>query len=799
VTGGGSPRGRAGWWAATLAVPAAVIAFHWRAAMPGNAFVGADLRSFFWAVREATAAALRAGHLPGWQRGIFLGYPLLADPQAAVLDPGTLLTLPWDAPRALTLAALLHLCIGGWGMVAWLRWRGLAAPEALLGALLFALGAKQTVHLQHWTFAASMAWWPWMLAGLDAFAAGGRGRSLALTAAAAALSWLGGAPQMAYFGTLVAGAHAAALAPALWRRRPADAVLALAAAPLGLLLAAPIVLPVMELARLGPRGAGVAYEYATSWKWPDRWGLALFLLPRAYGGGWGGEEMNLWEATGYLGILPLGLVAAAPLRRRGLWVFAALGALGVWLSFGEDAWLGLHHAFYRLLPGYGSFRNPTRGLMVTLLASALLAAEGLSALRDRRTGALARASIALAAVIAIAPLCAHAPSFSLDRAAAAHGAVAAVVLALAGLAWLAAGHHGGLARGRQAAEGARSFASLRLCARTSLAVRAVGAARPLEPGRASRWRAVWALAPLALCFADLRYHFGDANLVEPAAWHAPVLAEAAALVPKAPAPRRVALLSRFAGRASDVPLRLGWENATGYGPSVIQRVRSLLEATARGRFELPHPVDADTNIPHPDPTSPLWPLFGTPLVFAEAPVAGLAPAAELRPEWEKPSHVYRAPALPRVFWVGSWTVVPDDAVGPELAAAALGERALLAPGSPVERLPLPGPPGPPVLAEAIRAVGDVTAATVVAPRAGLAVALEPWFPGWTAEVDGVAAPVLRADHAFMAVPVPRGRHAVRFTYRPTRLALGAAVGALTLAAWLAVLAWRRAGPRRQYR
>jgi len=126
VTRGASLRERAGWWAAALAVPAAVIAFHWQAAMPGNAFVGPDLRSFFWAVREATAAALRAGHLPGWQRGIFLGYPLLADPQAADLDPGTLLTLPWDAPRALTLAALLRLCIGGWGMLAWLRWRGLA-------------------------------------------------------------------------------------------------------------------------------------------------------------------------------------------------------------------------------------------------------------------------------------------------------------------------------------------------------------------------------------------------------------------------------------------------------------------------------------------------------------------------------------------------------------------------------------------------------------------------------------------------------------------------------------------------
>ena len=101
-----------------------------------------------------------------------------------------------------------------------MRVRGLSAAAGLLAAIVFALGAKQTVHLQHWNFAASCAWWPWMLAGLDAFArtgapaAGvgpperGRGRWLLLTAVAAALSWLGGAAQMAYFGTLVAGAHA---------------------------------------------------------------------------------------------------------------------------------------------------------------------------------------------------------------------------------------------------------------------------------------------------------------------------------------------------------------------------------------------------------------------------------------------------------------------------------------------------------------------------------------------------------------------------------------------------------------
>ncbi len=748
-----TPRGeRARWWAAFLALPALVLAFHARAAAPGQAFVGTDLRNFFFGVREATAAALRAGHVPGWQRGVFLGYPLLGDPQAAVLDPATWLTLPWAAPRALTLGALLHLCLGGWGMLAWLRLRGLSPVAALLGAALFALGAKQTVHLQHWNFAATCAWWPWMLCGLEGFAARGQGRFLALTAAAAAFSWLGGAAQMAYFGTAVAGAYALYLAPSLWRRRPADALLALAAAPLGLLLAAPVVLPVMELARLGPRGAGVGYAFATSWKWPDRFGFALFLAPRAYGARWYISEMNLWEATGYLGILPLGLAAAAPLRRRGLWLFLALGAVGVWLCFGEDAWLGLHRALYRFLPGYGAFRNPTRSLMVTAFAGAVLASEGLDALasgpaRGRR---LLRAALVLAAAAAIAPALTRLPGFSLDVARAHEGGRITLMLALCGLAWLAAGW-------------------------------------ALAP--APRWRPAWALAAVALCAWDLYLAFGDMNPVAPAAGERPALADLAPLVPRAPAPRRVAVIAGW-GRTANAPLRDGWEGTTGYGPSAIDRVRLLLEATREDRLPPERPIVADTNFPRPRPTSRLWPLLASPLVVAdhELPLRRLASVA---PEWA-PTWAYAAPALPRVFWTGAWSVASDAALREDaaLVAAAGGDRAVLAPETPLD-LPPPGAPQGPLAASEVKVEGGGLQATLTAPRPGLAIVLDPWFPGWKATVDGAPAPLARADYAFMAIPVPAGQHQLRLEYHPTQLGRGIAVAAATALALLAALAWRR--------
>jgi uncharacterized membrane protein YfhO len=54
------------------------------------------------------------------------------------------------------------------------------------------------------------------------------------------------------------------------------------------------------------------------------------------------------------------------------------------------------------------------------------------------------------------------------------------------------------------------------------------------------------------------------------------------------------------------------------------------------------------------------------------------------------------------------------------------------------------------------------------------VVMDPWYPGWRAEVDGQRAPLLRADYAFMAVPVPAGRHEVVLRYRPATLVPGLA-------------------------
>jgi len=81
--------------------------------------------------------------------------------------------------------------------------------------------------------------------------------------------------------------------------------------------------------------------------------------------------------------------------------------------------------------------------------------------------------------------------------------------------------------------------------------------------------------------------------------------------------------------------------------------------------------------------------------------------------------------------------------------------------------------------------------------AGLLVLADSYYPGWVASVDGAPAPIYPTNHLFRGVPVPAGRHRVRFEYRPISLWAGAAASGIS--ALLFALAIRSTGRRRSTR
>jgi hypothetical protein len=71
----------------------------------------------------------------------------------------------------------------------------------------------------------------------------------------------------------------------------------------------------------------------------------------------------------------------------------------------------------------------------------------------------------------------------------------------------------------------------------------------------------------------------------------------------------------------------------------------------------------------------------------------------------------------------------------------------------------------------------------VVTRAGAAsflVTSDLHYPGWEATVDGRAAQIFQTDYVLRGVPVPAGRHRVRFEFRPRSLAYGAGLSVASL-------------------
>lgn len=63
---------------------------------------------------------------------------------------------------------------------------------------------------------------------------------------------------------------------------------------------------------------------------------------------------------------------------------------------------------------------------------------------------------------------------------------------------------------------------------------------------------------------------------------------------------------------------------------------------------------------------------------------------------------------------------------------------------------------------------------------GTLVLADTWYPGWEATVDGERAELLRANHAFRAVKLDEGSHAIEMAYRPRCVILGRWVSLTTL-------------------
>ncbi|MCY3718499.1 MAG: hypothetical protein OXG07_02925, partial [Anaerolineaceae bacterium] len=356
-----------------------------------------DAFNYFYPWWTARNAALMAGELPLWSPEIFMGVPLLANPQAGTFYPLNWPLLPLDAPDGIRLSALLHVFLALWGTFRLAR-RRLDTLPALAAALLFGLGGFVGAHVEQINQLQGIAWLPWLLLWLLRTLQGVRS-CLLLLAAGLALQFLSGHTQTTFISAaglaLTAALQAGTAAASDRLRRVARALLPLLPVlAMALLLTAPQLLPTLELSGQSQRSGGLSPEEVLAFSL-NPLVAARALLPNHDG-------LLFGEFVAYGGVIGLGLALLTPFlprctglrRERTLWVVLAL--VGLLLAFGEfnPLW-----AVLARLPGFNLFRVPARWTLLFSIGSAMLGGIALQTLLGSVWRPRARQSAAVALIL----------------------------------------------------------------------------------------------------------------------------------------------------------------------------------------------------------------------------------------------------------------------------------------------------------------------------------------------------------------------------------------------------------------
>lgn len=511
----------------------------------------------FYPWRLEAARQINQGRIPLWNEFAFAaqgGTPLLANSQSAPLYPPNILIF---APLyragffwyAFGLSAALHLLLAVKGMYHLLRAMGRSRAACLLGAATFGLSGPVITWLALPTFLCVAAWLPWLLLCIHRAHERKSFRSALWAGFIIGMTLLAGHLQIAFYVLLTGFLYV------LWRGHfdvragkipiPRWLGAITAALTLGFLLAAPQVLPALELSRQSARAAAGSptmegYSAYVANALPLR-NLIALLVPDFFGhpnrsDGFYWNANNYAEWSYYVGVLPLCLAVMGvgcwvlgfgkgipntqhPIPNTDLGFFVILLLLSLLMAFGT--WVNL--PFFFLIPGYSQTGNPGRCLILVAFALAALAAFGMDAARSPEIDAKAKGRAALAAILVPALL-------------AAIGASAATTFARAVLP------NAPTAALLQAA----APDALRGLVLLVLAAAALAALRRAKPGPINRQALVAALA-IALTVADLGTWGRDYNPTSPPS----------AVYPVTPG---IAFLQQNAKDALIAPLNRNWSN-----------------------------------------------------------------------------------------------------------------------------------------------------------------------------------------------------------------------------------------------
>ncbi len=369
------------------AVLGVLIAANFAAILCGfQTFFLRDFGYFSYPLAQYHRECFWRGELPLWNPFNSCGMPFLAQWNTLTLYPPSLIYLLFPLPWSLNLFCLLHLFAGGMGMYFLAhRWSANRFAACMAGTLFvfsaFTLNCVMwpnniaALGLMPWVILLAQRGWQW------------GGRQLLIGALAGALQMLAGAPEMILLTWFtVAGVFVVDLINGDTPRMRAI----VRAGIIGLLIAgiaAAQLLPFFELMRSSDRSQNFA---TASWSMPG-WGWANFFVPlfHSYAAPIGtyfqpGQDWIASYYTGVVGVVLAG-VAIFTVRKPRVWLLAALVILGVALAFGDNGFL--YPALKRAFPQLNFMRYPVKFLILVNFALPLLAAFAVTAILETKSRA----------------------------------------------------------------------------------------------------------------------------------------------------------------------------------------------------------------------------------------------------------------------------------------------------------------------------------------------------------------------------------------------------------------------------
>ncbi len=755
---------------AALGLLAAALVFYYPLVFLGRALVDYDAFVYFYPQRVFLAHSLLAGHLPLWDPYLFLGAPFLANPQAAVLYPPSWLFVFGSVQAVYAAQLVLHAFLASFFTYLLARHAfGVQPLAAAIGGLAYAFGGFAVGQVGHLNQISAAAWLPAVLLAYERFTRKRRLYWLGLGALALAMQLLAGHPQETYMTLIVLGIFGVVTAP--WRiprRLVICAVGGCAMCALGAIAAAAQLLPTLELAPLSIRGAGVNWLDAVAGSLPSYLAVRALLPPY-----W--ITVPYTEYLGYVGVsaVTLGLLAIVCGRGRPVLFAALVAGLGVFLALGENN--PLYAVVFSTVPGFDTFRVPARWLLLWGFGASILASLGADwvargSVLQRLSGSMWLRS-GLAALIVVGGVAWQAQSGEAFPTRRTPIMFAAIVVATLGVALLPR-------------LGQPLFA-------VSLLVTISGAelwmaadaspARQAPPPVFTEGETVGWLRANGVSGQERLLSLARPEYV-PAA-EEDVRAGLSALPP------HIVDLVLVAQKWHDtltpnVPLQYGFNTADGYDGGVLPLLRWL------------HLSSLVVSSPRPDgvlltrlealPSDRILDLLGVRYLITNGETPGRASLQMV--DFGDLQLFARTEPVPLSLVVFGATPVADESAA--LARMASGDfdstrEVVLETGVPAVA---PGAPAQALTPDVVSA--ERWHARVSLGQAGYLLQREAWYPGWRARVDGVDAPVLRADSLFRAVALSAGEHEVEIYFDSSSFKRGALLSLAGMVVIIVFLAWR---------